>query len=51
MEPLWVRITWKEQAQSSPTPAKIFSLFYKGKLITTDLSICTDKQFSEMVDI
>ena len=40
-----------EQARSSPTPATIFSLFYKGELITTDLSICTGKRFSEMLDI
>lgn len=38
-----------EEAQSSPTPATIFSLFYNGKFITTDLSVCTDKQFEKML--
>lgn len=35
-----VRLETLEQAQSSPTPATIFSLFYRGKFITTDLSAC-----------
>lgn len=40
-----IKIETREQAQSSPTPATIFSLFYKGKFVTTDLSICTEKGF------
>ncbi|KAA4280887.1 GNAT family N-acetyltransferase, partial [Bacteroides ovatus] len=38
-----------EQAQSSPTPATIFSLFYNGKFVTTDLSVCTESKFIKLV--
>ncbi len=38
-----------EQAQSAPTPATIFSLFYKGKFITTDLSVCLESRFDKMM--
>ena len=29
-----------EKAQSAPSPATIFSLFYNGKFVTTNLSVC-----------
>jgi len=39
-----IKLETMEQAQSAPTPATIFSLFYNGKFITTDLSLtCIDK--------
>jgi hypothetical protein len=38
-----------EKAQSAPTPATIFSLFYKGKFITTDLSVCMDSRFDKIM--
>lgn len=38
-----------EQAQSAPTPATIFSLFYKGKFISTDVSICMDSRFDKVI--
>ncbi len=28
-----------EQVQAAPTPATIFSLFYEGKFVTTDISL------------
>lgn len=37
-----------EQAQKAPTPATIFSLFYKGKFITTDISACMDSRFDKL---
>ena len=37
-----------EQAQSSPTPATIFSLFYNGKFVTTDLSSCINSRFDKI---
>jgi GNAT superfamily N-acetyltransferase len=40
-----------EKAQSAPTPATIFSLFYNGKFITTDLSACMDSRFDKVVKI
>jgi hypothetical protein len=38
-----------EKAQSSPAPATIFSLFYNGKFVTTDLSACMDSRFDKIV--
>ena len=36
-----------EQAQAAPTPATIFSLFYNGKFVTTDISSCMDNRFDK----
>ena len=44
-----IKLETMEQAQSSPTPATIFSLFYKGKFVTTDLSVCMDSRFDKVV--
>jgi len=38
-----------EDAQNAPTPATIFSLFYNGKFITTDISVCMDSRFDKIV--
>ena len=38
-----------EQAQSAPSPATIFSLFYNGKFMTTDLGVCLDKRFDKII--
>ncbi|MCG8475268.1 MAG: YoaP domain-containing protein [Cytophagales bacterium] len=32
------------------TPATIFSLFYNGKFVTTDISVCMDSRFDKIVD-
>lgn len=45
-----IKIETMEQAQSAPTPATIFSLFYKGKFITTDLSACMDSRFDKVME-
>lgn len=45
-----IKIETMEQAQSAPTPATIFSLFYNGKFITTDLSICLDSRFNKIIE-
>lgn len=37
------------QAQAAPTPATIFSLFYNGQFVTTDISVCIDKRFEKMM--
>ncbi|WP_028974966.1 GNAT family N-acetyltransferase [Spirochaeta cellobiosiphila] len=37
-----------EQAQKAPSPATIFSLFYNGKFVTTDLSVCMDSRFDKL---
>ncbi len=44
-----IKITSLEQAQASPTPATIFSLFYNGKFVTTDISACMDSRFDKII--
>lgn len=38
-----------QQAQNAPSPATIFSLFYNGKFITTDLSVCMDSRYDKIM--
>lgn len=45
-----IKIETMEQAQSAPSPATIFSLFYNGRFITTDLSVCMDTKFDKIVN-
>ena len=42
-----IKIDTLEEAKSCPTPATIFSLFYKGKFLTTDISVCSDSRFDK----
>jgi hypothetical protein len=44
-----VKLETMEQAQTAPTPATIFSLFYCGKFVTTDISSCLDSRFDKTV--
>jgi GNAT superfamily N-acetyltransferase len=44
-----IKIKTLKQAQSSPTPATIFSLFHNGKFVTTDISACMDSRFDKIV--
>lgn len=44
-----IKLETMEQAQAAPTPATIFSLFYNGKFITTDISVCMDSRFDRIV--
>ena len=46
-----IKLESMEQAQSAPTPATIFSLFYNGKFITTDISACMDNRFEKLVQL
>ena len=46
-----VKLNSMEKAQTAPSPATIFSLFYKGRFITTDLSVCLDNRFDKVVKI
>ncbi|WP_072680296.1 N-acetyltransferase [Arcobacter sp. LA11] len=43
------KLTTKEEAQNCPSPATIFSMFYKGKFITTDISSCMDSRFDKFI--
>lgn len=42
-----IKLESVEAAQQSPTPATIFSLFYNGEFVTTDLSVCMDSRFDK----
>lgn len=44
-----IKLDTMEMAQKSPTPATIFSIFYNGKFISTDLSACMDSRFDKVV--
>ncbi|WP_303180335.1 N-acetyltransferase [uncultured Butyricimonas sp.] len=43
-----IKLETMEQAQAAPTPATIFSLFYNGKFVTTDISACIDSRFDKL---
>ncbi len=45
-----IKLVTMEQAQSAPTPATIFSLFYKGKFVTTDVSVCMDSRYDKIME-
>lgn len=44
-----IKLDTLEKAQSSPSPATIFSLFYNEKFVTTDLSVCMDSRFDKII--
>lgn len=46
-----IKLTSLQEARSAPTPATIFSLFYNGKFVTTDISVCMDNRFDKTVKI
>ncbi len=45
-----IKLETMEQAQQAPSPATIFSLFYNGKFVTTDLSACLDSRFDKVIN-
>jgi len=45
-----IKLKSMEEAQSAPSPATIFSLFYNGKFITTDISVCMDSRYDKVMD-
>lgn len=44
-----IKLETMEQAQSAPTPATIFSAFYNGKFLTTDMSMCVESRFAKFI--
>ena len=46
-----IKLETMEQAQSAPTPATIFSAYYNGKFLTTDLSICVESRFAKVLNL
>ena len=43
-----VKLESMEQAQKSPTPATIFSLFHNGRFVTADLGVCAESKFTKL---
>lgn len=46
-----IKLETPEQAQTAPTPATIFSAFYNGRFLTTDMSICVASKFSKLLNL
>lgn len=44
-----IKLETMEQAQAAPSPATIFSLFFNGKFVTNDLSVCTESRFDKIL--
>lgn len=44
-----IKLETLEQAQASPSPATIFSLFYQGKFVTTDVGVCMNSRFDKIM--
>ncbi len=44
-----IKISTKEEAQNSHAPSTIFSLFYQGKFLTTDLSTCIESKLDKVL--
>ncbi|WP_027186239.1 GNAT family N-acetyltransferase [Desulfovibrio inopinatus] len=44
-----VKLKTLKEAQSSPTPATIFSLYINGRFVTTDVSVCMDNRFDRIL--
>lgn len=42
-----IKLESAKAAQKAPSPATIFSLFYNGFFVTTDLSVCMDSRFDK----
>ena len=45
-----IKLETMVQAQNAPSPATVFSMFYKGKFVTTDLSACMDSRFDKVIE-
>lgn len=46
-----IKLETMEQAQACPSPATIFSAFYNGKFLTTDMSMCVESRFAKFFKI
>jgi len=44
-----IKLKTMKEAQKAPSPATIFSLFFDGKFITTDVSVCMDSRFDRIM--
>lgn len=46
-----IKLETAQQAQSCPSPATIFSLFYNGRFLTNDVSVGLEKQFKKLIKL
>lgn len=46
-----IKLETMEQAQACPSPATIFSAFYNGKFLTTDMSMCVESRFTKVLNL
>ena len=46
-----IKLETLEQAQAAPSPATVFSMFYNGRFVTTDISACMDSKFDKAVGL
>ncbi len=44
-----IKLETVEEAQNAPSPATIFSLFYNGEFMTTDISVCMDNRYDKVM--
>ena len=44
-----IKLESLEDAQQAPSPATIFSMFYEGEFLTTDISACMDSRFDKVL--
>ncbi len=44
-----IKLETIDAAQNAPTAATIFSLFYNGQFVTTDISVCMDTRFDKVM--
>lgn len=45
-----IKLKTMQEAQNSPSPATIFSLFLNGKFMTTDISVCMNHRFDKIIE-
>ena len=45
-----IKLKTMEDAQKAPSPATIFSLYYQGKFVTTDISVCMDTRYDKIME-
>jgi len=45
-----IKLITQSDAQNAPSPATIFSLFYNGKFMTTDISVCMDSRYDKVME-
>lgn len=46
-----IKLETMEQAQACPSPATIFSAFYNGQFLTTDMSMCVESRFGKILNL